>query len=332
VTVSRILPASRLRSAGFSLVELMIAMAVGLGLIAAVSALFAATSSGRAELSRTGRMFENGRYAQELLAEDLKLAGYYGELPLLVYGTTFPDPCTVDPAALGWQAAPPATVPPALVGYREGDAIPACIADRLAGTDVIVVRRVATATAPIGTIPAGTAYLQTSRCADDVPPFALATSAAALPLRGIGCDAIADPRRFVVRIYYVARCNVCSRDTTPTLKRIELIGGQLVVTPLVESIENLRFDYGFDVDADGVPDRYLRGRSGVAGAPDDDWGNVVAARVHVLVRTAEIPTGTLDDSVHRLGLSGELGPFNDGWKRTVFAAAVRLTNPAGRRE
>jgi type IV pilus assembly protein PilW len=320
------------RARGFSLVELMIAMAVGLGLIAAVTALFSSTSAARAELARTGRMFENGRYAQDLIAEDLKLAGFYGELPMLTFTTTVPDPCETDSAALGWQAAVPASVPAALVGYREGDPMPACLPDRLAGTDVVVVRRVTTATAPIAAIAAGTAYLQTSRCPDDVPPFAMATGAGALPLRGLDCTAIADPRRLIVRTYYVARCNDCTRDATPTLKRVELVGNALVVTPLVEAVEDFRLDYGFDIDADGVADRFLRGRSGVAGAPDDDWGNVMAVRVHTLVRTAETPAGQVDDSTYRLGLSGERGPFGDGWKRTVFASAVRLTNPAGRRE
>jgi type IV pilus assembly protein PilW len=320
------------RARGFTLVELMVAMAVGLALVAATTMLFASTRTARMELEKTGRMFDNGRHAQDLLAEELKLAGYFGEMPLMPFTTSVPDPCATDPAALGWQTVAPATIPAAVVGYRDATGVPACLPDRLAGTDVVVVRRVATVPTPIGALAPATPYLQTSRCPDDVVPFAMSTDAAGLPLRAPGCAAAVDPRRLVVRTYYVARCNDCARDAIPTLKRVELRGAALETVPLVEGIEDLRLDFGFDVDADGVADRYLRGPSGTVGAPDDDWGNVVAVRVNALVRTAELPAGHADDATYRLGLAGEIGPLRDGWKRTVFAQSVRLANPAGRRE
>ena len=43
----------------------------------------------------------------------------------------------------------------------------------------------------------------------------------------------------------------------PTLKRVELVAGQLTTTALAEGIEMLRLEYGFDVDGDGSPDTYL---------------------------------------------------------------------------
>jgi type IV pilus assembly protein PilW len=320
------------RTRGFSLVELMIAMTVGLMLVAAMTGLFAGTSSARSELEKTGRMYDNGRYAQDVLAEDLRLAGYFGEMPILPFTVTVPDPCATDAAALGWQASAPARVPAPVVGYREADGVPACLPDRLADTDVVVVRRVATAPTPVASLEASTPYLQTSRCPDDVPPFAMSTAAAGLTLRNADCTTPIAPRRLLVRGYYVARCNDCSRDAIPTLKRVELRGGAIVAVPLVEGIEDLRLDHGFDVDGDGVADRWLRGRSGTPGAADDDWGNVVAVRVNLLVRTAELAAGTVDDGTYALGLAGTVGPFRDGWKRTVFASTVRLANPAGRRE
>lgn len=323
------------REGGFSLVELMIAMTIGLGLLAAVTGLFAATSGSRSELEKTARMFDNGRHAQDLLAEDIRLAGYYGELPLADYLSVVPDPCAVDAATLGWRPAvlpDRPSVPAAVVGYRDETVVPGCLPDRRAGTDVLVVRRVATAPTPPSAIEAGTAYLQTSRCADDPAPFVLATTAAGLTLRAFDCVSRLAPRRLVVRLYYVARCNDCARDATPTLKRVEPGGAGLTVVPLAEGIEDLRLDYGFDVDGDGVADRFLRGASGVPGSADDDWGNVVAVRLHLLARTDARASGPVDDARFAMGLAGTLGPFPDGWKRTVFASAVRLVNPSGRRE
>lgn len=322
----------RRRQQGFSLVELMVAMAIGMALVAAVTGLFASTSQARTEMARTGRMFENGRYAQELLSEDLKLAGFYGELPLVNITPSVPDPCATSTAAMGWKSSSPVTVPVAVVGYRSGDAMPSCLTNQLNGTDAIVIRRASTSTTPITSVNGSSHFIQTGRCMDDVDPLAFGTALGSFPLRTIDCGKAADPRMAMVRIYYISRCNDCARDTTPTLKRMELQSGTMVVTPLVEAVENLRIDYGFDTDNDGVADRYLRSTSGTAGAADNNWSNVMAARVHLLVRTAELPAGNTDTSVYQMGLSGSVGPYGDGWKRTAFSSAVRLSNPAGRRE
>jgi type IV pilus assembly protein PilW len=317
---------------GVTLVELMVAMAVGLLLIAATTMLFASTSRSRLELQKTSRMMESGRYAQDLLIEDLRHAGFYGEMSILPAAVSIADPCATDPADLGWSAAAPLTIPAPVSGIGEAEATPGCVADRLDGTDIVVVRRVSTVPRPVDALPAGVLHVQTSRCAEDVPAFAVGSTAADLPLRGAACVAAATARQYFVRIYYVSRCNECGVDTIPTLKRVELDGLQMRVTPLVEGIENLQLDYGFDLDGDGIADRFLPGLSGVPGEPDDDWGNVVAVRVHLLARTPDLPAGHLDGRTYTLGLFGPLGPMNDGWKRSVFTSMARLNNPAGRRE
>jgi type IV pilus assembly protein PilW len=66
--------------AGLSLVELMIAIAIGLVIMAALTTLFAHSSRTREELERNSRQIENGRFALELVSSDLRLAGFYGEL------------------------------------------------------------------------------------------------------------------------------------------------------------------------------------------------------------------------------------------------------------
>lgn len=322
----------RRRQKGLSLVELMVAMAIGMALVAAVTGLFASTSQARTEMARTGRMFENGRYAQELLVEDLKLAGFYGELPLVNLTPSVPDPCVTTAADMGWKSSSPVTVPVAVVGYPAGGAMPSCLTDQLSGTDALVIRRASTTLTPMASVGGGRHFIQTGRCMDDVDPVAFGTVTGSLPLRTIDCTKLSDPREALVRIYYISRCNDCARDTTPTLKRMELQSGAMVVTPLVEAVENLRIDYGFDTNNDGVADRFLRTLSGTVDAPDNLWSNVMAARVHLLVRTAEMPAGNTDESVYQMGLSGSVGPYRDRWKRTAFASAVRLTNPAGRRE
>jgi Tfp pilus assembly protein PilW len=59
--------------------------------------------------------------------------------------------------------------------------------------------------------------------------------------------------------------------------------------------------------------------------------NVVTVKLYVLARSRDKSPGYTDSKTYKLG-SATLGPFNDGYKRHVFATTVRLTNVSGRRE
>ena len=77
---------------------------------------------------------ENGRYVSELLREDLRLAGFFGETS--VAGATYsqPDPCSTTPT--GWNGTPTSFgLPTPVQGYGPTDVL-ACLANRKAGTDV----------------------------------------------------------------------------------------------------------------------------------------------------------------------------------------------------
>ena len=58
---------------GFSLVELMVSLAIGLVLVAGLATLFADSSRTGAEIDKSMRQIENGRYAVDLLSETLAL-------------------------------------------------------------------------------------------------------------------------------------------------------------------------------------------------------------------------------------------------------------------
>jgi type IV pilus assembly protein PilW len=155
---------------------------------------------------------------------------------------------------------------------------------------------------------------------------------AELSLRNQSCTAINPVRRYLARTYFVATCSDCGRDEIPTLKRLELRDGALVATPVAEGIEEVQFDYGFDLDGDGRPDDFRTDLDGIAGSPANDWTNVMAVRLYVLSRTTEPTIGWSDPKVYDLGAHGTRGPFADAFKRRAYTAVVRLNNPAGWRE
>lgn len=333
------------RTQGFSLVEFMVAITIGLFLVAGMATLITRNSAHRAEIEKASRQIENGRYAMQLLADDLRHAGYYGEYYDMAAATVpaaLPDPCATAPSSLrdalplhvqGYDA--PATLPTELA---------ACLAaaNYVPGTDILVVRRAATTkTAPVSATP-GRVYLQ-SRSASAVLDDGVNTTSFVLKKK----DAVtpADLRQYMVHIYFVSPCSVpaagdtCSASADngrpiPTLKRLELTDDgagnrTMKMVPLVEGIETLQIDYGIDTTGNGAPDSYV-----TAPADTTAWNNVMAVRLNLVSRSTEPSAGHTDDKTYELGLAGSYnapaGATN--YKRHAYAQVVRLVNPSARRE
>lgn len=339
------------RMAGLSLIELMVAVALGLIILAGLITVFVNSSAARNEIERTSRQIENGRYALEILSDDLRLAGFFGEMNPAVANETLgvgvpgalPDPCSTTVAEWG----------PALYlhvqGYHNGSGLPlTCTAatniktNAVATTnpDIVVVRRVRACAAGVAgceAVDPDKPYLQVSLCATESPvtPYVLDLGAAsALKLKDCGTDAAR--RQYLVNIYYISTDNEAG-SSVPTLKRLEFMAdGTIGRTALVEGIEQLNVEYGIDTDLDGLPDAYTADPTNYpAGcspcASVTNWRNVMTARVFVLARNIEASPGYTDTKTYNLG-SVTVGPFNDGYRRHVYASLVRLVNPAGRRD
>ena len=65
---------------GLTLIELMIALSIGLLIVAAMSVLLAGSSWSRREVELSADVNENGRYAIDVLNRELSQTGFYGSL------------------------------------------------------------------------------------------------------------------------------------------------------------------------------------------------------------------------------------------------------------
>lgn len=341
---------------GITIVELMIGMTLSLVVVGAVTLLFFNNSRARQETENTSMQIENGRYAAQLLLEDLRLAGGYGEFNPTALSTpsSLPDPSATDAASLS------AAMPLAVQGYDNGAGLPATLATLLAdlrpGTDVLTIRRTSTCVAGStgcnAVDPARYTYFQTTLCPNQLsslPPaaqFLVGTDlgqftsnnpsvvGAANPpafLAKKDCLTAASLRSFYVRIYFVANNNTAG-DGIPTLKVAELGAGSFSVAPLVAGIDQMQFEYGVDTNGDGAPDAYTASPANMTA-----WRQVTAVKVHLLARNTQASTGFTDDRTYILGAKTDgsdntVGPFNDGYKRHVYTTVVRLNNVAGRME
>lgn len=335
-------PAPLRRQGGLSLVELMISAAIGLVLLAGITTLIVQQSGIRDELEKSSRQIENGRYAMQILSDDIHHAGFYGQYGSLAAApATLPDPCATSLAALD----PAMTLP--IQGYDSPATVPAplsaCLPDanHVAGTDILVIRRAETATTALAGAATGQVYLQTTPASY---VLGSGTDTSVFTLKNKDGTTAADLRKFYAHIYFVSPCSqpasggsTCTGSTDdngrpiPTLKRLELgvAGGAAAfsVVPLVEGIENFQLDYGIDTTGDGSPDSYV-----TAPASTADWANVMAIRVNLLARNNDPTTGQQDTKTYSLGMAGSVGPFNDAYKRHAYSELVRAINPSGRRE
>ncbi|HSC63621.1 MAG TPA: PilW family protein [Caldimonas sp.] len=329
-----IAPSTRRRQRGLTLVELLVGLTLGLVVTASMLLLFANASARGQDVARAGMQIENGRYVSEMLREDLRLAGFYGETSVAGALYTQPDPCSVAP--VGWGGTP-LTLPTAVQGYTPADAL-ACLDHRKAGTDAIAVRRVGiTAIDPTTLSGANTQYyVQYSFCVLDVatPRLIFSNNKAAMTLRNRACGGVNVARPYVSRVYYVSECNVCAGagDGIPTLKRVELVGTQLTTTALAEGIDALRVEYGFDIDGDGSPDTYLTALGAVG--PTAAWSNVVSLKVHFVTRSLDKATGSNLATAQEFDLGGTavIATVADGYTRRAYSSAIRLINPSSARE
>jgi type IV pilus assembly protein PilW len=86
------------RRLGFTLIEMMVGIALGLIVLAVLTAVFVGVSNNRRDMERTGRQIENGRFAIRLLADDIVNAGYFGEFDPRDVGPPRPSRIHVRPA------------------------------------------------------------------------------------------------------------------------------------------------------------------------------------------------------------------------------------------
>ena len=179
------------RQAGVSLVELMVAMTISLLVLVVLVNVYVNLSRTNDEMSKTNSMIENGRFAVQILQNDLVHAGYWGGFvpqfddltATLIPGDVpngIPDPCL--PFA-NWDSAYRAN----FIGIpvQSSDVLPAgagCISfdAQHPNTDVLVVRHAETC------IPGGTncdadtpgrVYMQNSTCTPEALAGTVVTAA-----------------------------------------------------------------------------------------------------------------------------------------------------------
>lgn len=331
---------------GFGLVELMIALTLGLLLGTAVLQVTLASQRSQRLLDAAARLQESGRFAAGFLTRDMRSAGYMGcpnlqRVSVNVIAKDPPDDFDFTPAEV-------------LVGHDNVAA--SNDYNAVAGTDVVVIQRAAPSPArlsgkldpnnaniQIDSNPAGLGagdFVFITDCID--ADLFEATSVSVNPSGDItiahGANANDSPKLskiygsdaellgFQSIAYFV-------RDTgrdTPGGEDIHSLyvkarnlgsGTAPIATELVEGVEDMQLTYGEDTDGDRSIDVYR------SAADVSDWSAVLSVRIELLMQSLE------DNIVGRSGVlaQGSL-TYNgstvtqDGRLRQVYSTAVAIRN------
>jgi len=297
---------------GLALVELMVAMVIGLMLIGGVIQIFASNKQGYMTHEALSRLQENGRYAMEILSRNVRMAGFTGCAALDTW-----DPKVIATDATSIPAEPPMVdldTSSALRGYEVsgGSWNPSYVgADALTapgtvsspvvnGADVISVNRGADCVAYLGanmanrdddiTLNAGNScnfqdgdVLIISDCTStdifrvsswDGTNNQIEHDSTENSENGRLSKAYGSGARvFKLSTYdYYIKLNA---NSEPSL----YVREDGVESELVEGVEDMTIVYGIDTSGDRAVDSY------VAAASVTDWGEVASVRVELGLRS-----------------------------------------------
>lgn len=309
---------------GFSLVELMVALTIGVVLVGGALTIHIQSHDAHTFADRMARIQENGRFAFDVVSPDLRLGGFWGRVEKAAsIARRTGDPINPMPAAFtpanDCYAGYYTNVTRRIEAANE-DQIGAlnpytpCLPDsaRRAGTDVLVVRHAAAAPTPAGALVANRLYVITNAVTGEL------FVAGAMPIPP-GYSAADEIREVVTHLYYISP-NSSAGAGIPALNRLELREGPALVNQeLIPGVEDLQVQLGIDSTADGSVNSYLTPNSpALAGA------SIVAARAWVRVRGERIDLGFTDSATY--DYADQSDTPGDQFRRLLMSKTLRLRN------
>ncbi len=273
---------------GFSLIELMIAVTLGLLLTLGIINIFLSSKRGYRVQDSIGRMQENSRYTIDYLARAVHLADFWSGVPVNCISTIGSISYT---GSGGCDAAWLINPLDGLHGYAGGATAPTgmptgCLSNYVPNSDVLVVRGIdpdeqfaSAVLSSTDTLSNGKYFVRAAagteaRLFDASIAANRSAAAAALPDDANSPGDVLN-YRYQVFVYYLA---TFSGDNSPTLFVWRMQQDQMVREPLVAGVEMMRFEYGVDTNADLVVDRYQ------VAADVTNWANVLTVRMSVVLR------------------------------------------------
>lgn len=313
---------------GFGLVELMIAMTIGLVLLGGIGYLYIGSRGAFRTTDNLSRMQENARYALDMMSRDIRMAGYVG----------CGNMASIKVNTIANPPVPPMTIGNALIGYNSGAGWtnPSTIT-RVAGPDVLSIMGAFSnginltgnlapqnANVQINGNPdnfqAGDVLVITNCVNADVvkatnvangsgTTITIAHSNSSNTGNRIG---VYGPDAFVMRMNQYSYFIGTNPAGNPALYRVGLSGN---AEELVENVQDMQFNYGLDTNADGAVDSFSK--------TPGNWAQVVSVTMSLLMRS---PDNNLSTSAQPITFNNVAYNAADRRLYQVYSATVGVRN------
>jgi len=335
------------RQRGITLVEMMVAMVVGLILLVGIVQLFASNKQAYRIQEGANVLNENARYIMNQIQYDLRMGDHWGgverdDVEVMSDIDAVDGDCTGAAASIdvvgifgidGEAASPLDCIP-------DSDYVP--------DSDIVVIRYAEAVRRATGNLADDRVYVRSAigrRAAvfqgvnkGDLPADLLPADLDAATIE----EEVPDTANFEFRtvIYFLRPCasqdlgtaGECDEDddTIPTLTRLTLDGMSLVEQDVIAGVEQMQLSYGVDTDGDRTPDYYSSAENLTT---DDDWDKVVDVRLSVLIRNTEIDVTYVDENTYKLyggedGAGVEYTAPEDvqRYRRKLYNSSIQVRN------
>ncbi len=331
---------------GISLIELMVAITLSLILGTALIQIFSSSRGSYRQQEAASRLQENGRYTIEMLAQDVRMAGYMGcasidNIPVTIKASgPLPSDVMFDATQI-------------IRGLNNVAAVNPYNAEL--GTDVLIIRRASdTGVRLTGNMTADNANIQMVDnsagfvagdflfitdcasadlfCANNVSSGGTVTishssSCNIDPKLSKAYKTDAEVLAFRSSAYFIRATGRTTSAGNPILALWGVSRGvgstaALTAYELIEGVQNMQLEYGVDTNLDRAADEYKTANN-IANA---DWANVTTVRVNLLLQSVdEGLVGSSGATAQRLDFNG--GPVTaDGRLRQVFSTVIAIRN------
>ncbi len=320
---------------GLTLVELMIAMTLGIILTYGITEIYINSKQTYRTQDGLSRMQESARFALDFISRDIRSTGFVGcgnlsDVTANVVTTT---------PALGIY-----DLSNVLLGYQNtgtqnwSPTLPAAVTNAVDDTDVITTtgagRCTTVLTGDMADSSANVTIATTNACGFQQNDVVLISNCSTADVFRITNDpgssgtlvhgglataytttTATEVMSYTSNSYYIRNDATSGLPSLYVLDNSQATGGNNPIA-LIEGVENMQLQYGVDTNNDGVPEQYSDANS-VA-----DWTQVVAVRITLLMRTIE----NVDGPAYTFNVGGTNKQYAAGPLRKEFVTTVQIRN------
>ncbi|HZF28851.1 MAG TPA: PilW family protein [Gammaproteobacteria bacterium] len=330
----------RRRAVGVTLIELMVALAIGAFLMIGAVTVFVQARQTFRLTDSVARLQETGRFALESVEPEIRMAHYWGltTQTVAIEGRAGPADANglgPDNCGTNWTIDFDKAVEASNNGYTW-----ACAAGPAGGngaadtSDTLVVRRVSENAQPVppALLADDTLYLQTRRGSTSRIFTGTAPPAEFLP---ITAAAPSETRVVLVTGYYVGKSSALGANM-PSLRRKAFTGdtsSNVTDEEVLPGVEDLQVQFGVDTDPVGSAnrgsiDRYVNPGDPILTPGDAAFipdAEILAVRIWLRIRTENIEAGYKDTRTYVYADQNIPAP-NDAYRRVVMSKTIYLRN------